>query len=138
MNGFLNFLLHFIFIGTFLFLYVVSIIILRPFRIHRKRPASTIALKMSYLLYLAIFLVLSYLVLFHSGVPPESEDPGTPGYLNIYYAIVIFAFFVPNIGIMIRRRIRRFRKQYNVLFMVINLVITISLSYIIYSMSWEF
>ena len=55
MNGFLNFLLHLIFIATFVFLYVVSIIILRPFRKHRKRPVSTIALKMSYLLYLAVF-----------------------------------------------------------------------------------
>ncbi len=138
MNGFLNFLLHLIFIGTFIFLFVVSIIILRPFRVHRKRPVSTIALKTSYLLYLAVFLVLAYLVLFHAGEPPETEDPATDRYLNIYYVVVIIAFFVPNIAIMVRRKISRFRKEYNVFFAVINVLITLSLSYIIYSLSWDF
>ncbi len=138
MNGFLNFLLHLIFIGTFVFLFIVSIIIIRPFRIHRRRPVSTITFKISYLLYLAVFLVLAYLVLFHAGEPPETEDPATARYLNFYYAVVIVAFLIPNLAIMVRRRITRFRMQYNVLFTSVNILITLSLVYIIYSLSWNF
>ena len=54
----MNFLLHFIFITAFLLVYVVAIIILKPFRKHRKRPVSTITLKISYLVYLAAFSYL--------------------------------------------------------------------------------
>jgi len=138
MNGFLNFLLHLIFIATFVFLYVVSVIILRPFRVHRKRPVSTIALKTSYLLYLVVFLVLAYMVLFHAGTPPETEDPGADRYLNVYYAVVITAFFVPNLAIMIRRKIGHFRTQYNIIFSIVNILISLSLAYIIFSLNWEF
>ncbi len=137
MANFLNFLLHLVFIATFIFLYVVSIIILRPFRVHRKRPVSTIALKTSYLLYLAVFLILSYMVLFHSGTPPETDEPAESHYLTFYYSLVIFAFFVPNLAIMIRRKIRKFRKQYNVAFTAVNILVTLSLAYMIFSISWE-
>jgi len=64
MNNFFQFLLHFIFIATFLFVYIIAIIILKPFRLHRKRKFSTITLKLSYLIYLAFFLGFVYLVLF--------------------------------------------------------------------------
>ncbi len=138
MNTFLNFLLHLVFIGTFIFLYVVSVIILRPFRVHRKRPVSTIAFKISYLLYLGVFLVLAYLVLFHAGEPTEAENPETGQYLGLYYAVVITAFFIPNLAIMVRRKVTRLREQFNILFTVVNVLITLSLSYIIYSLSWEF
>jgi len=40
MNNFFQFLLHFIFIATFLFVYIIAIIILKPFRLHRKRKIS--------------------------------------------------------------------------------------------------
>jgi len=138
MNSVMNFLLHFVFIVTFIFLFVVSIVILRPFRIHRHRPRSTIALKLSYLLYLAIFLLLSYLVLFFLGPPPEPNETNSDPYFNVYYVIMIIAFLIPNIAIMFRRKIKSFRLAYNYLVTGLNIIIALSLVYVIYRMPWEF
>ncbi len=41
----MTFLLHFIFIAAFLLIYIIAIIVLKPARIHRKRPVSTISIK---------------------------------------------------------------------------------------------
>jgi uncharacterized membrane protein YqaE (UPF0057 family) len=134
----LNFLLHLVFIATFIILYVVSIIILRPFRIHPKRPVSTITLKVSYLIYLLTFLLLAYLVLFYSGSSVEEEEPTRKNPYVIYYVAVILAFFIPNLGIMLRRRFYKFRTQYNLIFTAVNLFTTLILALIIYTMPWEF
>ncbi len=134
----MNFLLHLIFIATFIFLFVVSIIILRPFRIHRKRTFSTIAIKVSYLIYLLTFLLLAYLVLFYSGTRSDEEEPVGKNPFAIYYVAVILAFFIPNIGIMLRRKINKFRSQYNLIFTGVNLFTTLILAFIIYTMPWEF
>jgi hypothetical protein len=116
----------------------VSIIILRPFRIHRKRAVSTIALKVSYLIYLLAFLLLAYLVLFYSGPRSEDDDPVGKNPFLIYYVAVIMAFFIPNLGIMLRRKFNKFRNQYNFIFTAINLFTTLILAFIIYTMPWEF
>jgi hypothetical protein len=136
----LNFLLHLIFIATFIILYVVSIIILKPFRLHQRRPVSTIVLTVSYLLYLLAFLLLAYLVLFYSGVPAAEEEETTVGKnpFIIYYVAVIIAFFIPNLGIMLRRRFDKYRTKYNIVFIGINLFTTLVLAFIIYSIPWEF
>ncbi len=134
----MNFLLHFIFIACFLFLFVVSIIILRPFRIHKRRPISTVAFKLSYLLYLFVFLLLAYLVLFYSRTRDEVEDPAFRNPFTIYYVLVILAFLVPNLGIMLRRKVDKLRVQYNVIFTGINLTVIIILVFIIYTIPWEF
>jgi hypothetical protein len=134
----MNFLLHFIFIATFFFLYIVSIIILRPLRIHRKRPVSTISLKVSYLAYLIVFLVLAYLVLFFSDVPKDDQDQSGDSLFNIYYAIVIFSFFIPNIAIMLRRKVDKLRTAYNIIFTAVNLFVILALSFILYTYPWKF
>jgi len=134
----LNLLLHLIFIATFIFLFVVSIIILRPFRIHRKRTVSTIALKVSYLIYLLTFLILAYLVLFYSGARSESEEPISKDPYLLYYVAVILAFFIPNLGIMMRRKFDKLRNQYNYIFTGINLFTVLILAFIIYTMPWDF
>jgi len=134
----MNILLHFIFIATFLFLYIVSIIILRPFRVHRKRPVSTIALKVSYLLYLAVFLVMAYMVLFFSEMPKEEDARSGDEMFTIYYVIVIFSFFVPNLGVMLRRKVDKLRPAYNVLFTMVNVFVIVALSFILYTYPWRF
>lgn len=138
MSIFLNFLLHTVFIATFLLLFIVSVIILRPFRIHRKRPKSTISLKLSYLIYLVIFLLLSYLVLFFNGKGVIEEDPVEDNSFYIYYAIVIFSFIVPNMAIMLRKKIKRFRETYNVVFTIVNVIIGLALIHIITIIPWKF
>ena len=89
MNNFFQFLLHFIFIATFLFVYVIAIILLKPFRLHRKRKVSTIALKISYLVYLAFFLAFVYLVLFFADSEVNTEEIMSDGTSVIYYIIAV-------------------------------------------------
>jgi len=120
-------------------LYVVSIVILKPFRVHQKRPVSTISLKVSYLVYLLAFLLLAYLVLFYSSVPAEDEEnPAGKNPFLLYYITVILAFFIPNLGIMLRRRFNKYRTNYNLIFTAINLFTALVLSFIIYIIPWEF
>ena len=138
MSLFLNFLLHAVFTATFLLIFIVSVIIVRPFRIHRKRPKSTISLKLSYLIYLVIFLLLSYLVLFFNGKDVIEEESIEDNSFYIYYGIVIFSFIVPNLAIMLRRRIKRFRETYNVTFTIVNVITSLVLIHIISIIPWNF
>ena len=134
----MNFLLHFIFIAAFLLIYIIAIIILKPFRIHRKRPMSTIFLKASYLVYLACFLLMAYLILFFSASTEPSEDVDEERILNLLTVFSVLAFFIPNIGIMIRRSVTSWRVSYNYLFSALNLLIAAGLIYFITDIPWQF
>jgi hypothetical protein len=134
----MNFLLHFIFIAAFLLIYIIAIIILKPFRIHRKRPVSTILLKSSYLVYLACFLLMAYLILFFSPGTEPSEDVDEEKILNTLTVFSIFAFFIPNIGIMIRRRIVSWRVSYNYMVAALNVLIALGMVWFIMDLPWEF
>ncbi len=131
MSGFLNFFLHFIFLATFVFLIVVSFIILRPFRVHRTRMASTMALKLSYLAYLIVFITLVYLILFFSEIPSEDEPWADDLIMKLNYIVIVISFFIPNLAIMLRRKVKKMRKQYNIFFTIVNIVIAIALLFVI-------
>ena len=134
----MNFLLHFIFIAAFLLIYIIAIIILKPFRIHRKRPVSTILLKASYLIYLACFLLMAYLILFFSASAEPAEEVDEERILNMLTVFSIFAFFIPNIGIMIRRRITSWRVTYNYIAATLNFIIALGMIWFILDLPWEF
>lgn len=134
----MNFLLHFIFIAAFLLIYIIAIIILKPFRIHRKRPVSTILLKSSYLAYLACFMLMAYLILFFSASAGPSEDVDEERVFNALTVFSVLAFFIPNIGIMVRRRVRSWRVTYNYLVTAFNILISVGLIWFIIDMPWEF
>jgi len=134
----MSFLLHFIFIAAFLLIYIIAIIILKPFRIHRKRPVSTIFLKSSYLLYLACFMLLAYLILFFSATTEPTEEVDEEKVLNTLTLFSVLAFFIPNIGIMIRRRIGSWRVTYNYLMTALNLLISLGLIWFIVDLPWQF
>jgi hypothetical protein len=134
----MNFLVQFIFITAFLLVYVIAVIILKPFRLHRKRPVSTIALKASYLLYLAAFILLAYLVLFFSITSEPTEEATEEKILNVFTVFTILAFFIPNVGIMIRRSVVSWRITYNYIFTGINLLMATGLVYYITEISWQF
>jgi uncharacterized membrane protein YhaH (DUF805 family) len=134
----MSFLLHFIFIAAFLLIYIIAIIILKPFRIHRKRPVSTIFIKASYLIYLACFMLMAYLILFFSATAEPSEDVDEERILNTLTVFSVLAFFIPNIGIMIRRRIGSWRVSYNYLITVLNILISIGLIWFIIDLPWQF
>lgn len=134
----MNFLLHFIFIAAFLLIYIIAIIILKPFRIHRKRPVSTILIKASYLIYLACFLLMAYLILFFSAGTEPTEEVDEEKVFNALTIFSIFAFFIPNIGIMIRRRIINWRVSYNFIVTALNLLIAMGMIWFILDIPWEF
>lgn len=134
----MSFLLHFIFIAAFLLIYIIAIIILKPFRLHRKRPVSTIFIKASYLLYLACFMLMAYLILFFSASTEPAEDVDEERILNVLTVFSVLAFFIPNIGIMIRRRIGAWRVSYNYLITFLNIVISAGLIWFIIDLPWQF
>lgn len=134
----MNFLLHFIFIAAFLLIYIIAIIILKPFRIHRKRPLSTIFIKASYLIYLACFMLMAYLILFFSANAEPTEDVDEERILNVLTIFSVLAFFIPNIGIMIRRRIGSWRVTYNYLVTGLNILIAIGLIWFMLDLPWQF
>jgi cytochrome bd-type quinol oxidase subunit 2 len=138
MNNFFQFLLHFIFIATFLFVYVIAIILLKPFRLHRKRKVSTLTLKISYLVYLAFFLAFVYLVLFFADSEVNNEENMEDGISVIYYIIVLISFFIPNIGIMVRRRFKRNRQAFNYLAAAFNFMIILALVFMMSRIEWDF
>ena len=63
MGNFFHGVFQVFFLIGYVILYVVTIIILNLSGYHKRRMKSTILLKISYLLYLASFLVFTYLLL---------------------------------------------------------------------------
>ncbi len=135
MGGFFHGIFQFFFLVGYIILFIVSIIILRPFRIHKHRRRSTIGLKLSYLIFLAMFLVFTYLLLFGKKVIDENDQPYDTIF-NIYFLIFLSATIVPNIGIMVRRKIKKYRLEFNVIFTLINLLYALYLLYLIVSGQW--
>jgi hypothetical protein len=105
---------------------------------HRKRKLSTISLKVSYLIYLAFFLAFVYLVLFFADNEVNTEETMENGTSALYYIIVLISFFIPNIGIMIRRRFKKNRSQYNYLVSVLNFLIILALVFMLSQVQWDF
>ncbi len=99
---------------------------------------STIFLKASYLIYLACFLLMAYLILFFSATTDPSEDVDEERILNLLTVFSVLAFFIPNIGIMIRRRISNWRVTYNYVVTALNILISLGLVWFILDMPWQF
>jgi drug/metabolite transporter (DMT)-like permease len=120
-----------IFIIAFLFIYIIAILLLKPMRYHVKRKYSTTTLKFSYLIYLAVFLTFTYLFLFFYKDPmfsyfESTENPSS----TIHFIILLLGFFVPNIGILIRRKFKQ-RTVYNVIFSLVNVVFSLYIWFLI-------
>ncbi len=135
MGDFFHGIFQFFFLTGYIILFIVSIIILRPFRIHRQRRISTISIKLSYLVFLLLFLVFTYLLLFGN----KSLDKGSKPYesiFNFYFVVLLSATIVPNLGIMLRRRIRKKRVQYNILFTTVNIIYSVYLLFLVLTGKW--
>lgn len=115
-NGFQLF-----FMMGYLILLVISIIILRPFRVHKKRPVSTISLKFSYLVFLLLFLSFTYLLLFGEKELNEEQIPYDTLF-NRHFLFFLSSTIIPNVGIMLRKQIKRKRVIYNIAFTLVNLI----------------
>jgi predicted membrane protein len=83
-------------------------------------------------------MLLAYLVLFFSITSEPTEEATEEKILDVYTIFAILAFFIPNVGIMIRRSVKSWRVVYNYLFTGINLLIAAGLVYYIVDIPWQF
>jgi hypothetical protein len=108
----LNHILGIVFI---IIVFALAYAYLKPHQLHKRRMISTLLLKISYLVYLLVLLVIIYLSALVRG-----------GLETVFYGIEFFAFlivlFVPTIGIFARKlgQFSKKREGYNYFFTVVN------------------
>lgn len=90
---------------------------LKPHQLHKRRLVSTLLLKISYLTYLLVLLIVVYLSALVKG-----------GLEEVFFGVEFFAFlivlFVPTIGIFARKlgHFSKNRESYNYFFSIVNLL----------------
>ncbi|MGD0340107.1 MAG: hypothetical protein ABSA76_00150 [Bacteroidales bacterium] len=118
-NDILNHVLGIVFI---IIIFALAYAYLKPHLLHKRRLVSTLLLKVSYLFYLLVLLIVVYLSILYKG-----------GLENVFFGIEFFAFlivlFVPNIGIFARKlgRFSKQRESYNYFFTVVNILSVIAI-----------
>ena len=110
-------------IGALLMVIVFSIAYayLKPHRLHHARPLSTLALKGTYMIYLLVMLLVIYFASLRDGGVSQVFD-------GAEFFVFLVVLFVPTAGIF-SRKITRFsgkRVRYNIIFSVINLLMTLT------------
>jgi hypothetical protein len=115
----LNYILGAVFV---ILIFSLAYAYLKPHQLHKRRLLSTLMLKVTYLLYLLVLLIVVYFsTLLRKGLG------------NVFYGIEFFAFlivlFVPNIGILARKlgHFSKKRESYNWFFTVVNLLSAIAI-----------
>ncbi len=115
----LNYILGAVFV---ILIFSLAYAYLKPHQLHKRRLLSTLMLKVTYLLYLLVLLIVVYFsTLLRNGL------------VNVFLGIEFFAFlivlFVPNIGILARKlgHFSKKRESYNWFFTVVNLLSTIAI-----------
>jgi hypothetical protein len=115
----LNYILGAVFV---VLIFSLAYAYLKPHQLHKRRLLSTLMLKVTYLFYLLVLLIVVYFSTLLRG-----------GLGTVFYGIEFFAFlivlFVPNIGILARKLgyFSKKRESYNWFFTVINLLSVIAI-----------
>ena len=115
----LNHILGVVFI---IIVFALAYAYLKPHQLHKRRMISTLLLKISYLFYLLVLLVIVYLSALVKG-----------GLETVLFGIEFFAFlvvlFVPTIGIFARKlgQFSKKREGYNYFFTVVNVLSVIAI-----------
>ena len=125
MNQFGQILSRILVITGFSMIFMLAAVFLRPFRVNVKRKNSTYMLKFSYLVYLLVTLSFFYYLVF---LKIEIEDKTN----ELNYIFMVLSLFVPNIGILLRRKFKKYRVIYNYFTSVINLIIIVFLLSVFY------
>ncbi|MDY0099606.1 MAG: hypothetical protein RBR81_10425 [Bacteroidales bacterium] len=118
-NQVLNHVLGVVFI---ILIFSIAYAYLKPHQLHKRRLVSTLFLKISYLFYLFILLVVVYFSALVKG-----------GLDKVFYGIEFFAFlivlFVPTIGIFARKlgQFSKKREGYNYFFTTVNLISVVAI-----------
>ncbi|HAN18588.1 MAG: hypothetical protein A2X13_13835 [Bacteroidetes bacterium GWC2_33_15] len=130
MNTVVQNMIHFLLIIVFLIIYILAFIIVKPFLINHKRKISTLSLKISFLVYLAVLLVCVYLFMFFG--PSDLEYQLS----NLFFIILLICLFIPNLGILLRRNVNKYRVEYNFAFSLINGIIAAFMLYKLIQHGW--
>jgi hypothetical protein len=113
-NEILNHILGAVFI---IIVFSLAYAYLKPHQLHRRRIASTLSLKISYLLYLLVVLIVIYYSTLVKG-----------GLEEVFAGVEFFAFlvvlFAPTIGIFARKlgQFSKKRDNYNYFFTLVNII----------------
>ena len=113
-NEILNHILGVVFI---IIVFALAYAYLKPHQLHKRRLYSTLLLKISYLVYLLVLLIIIYFSALVKG-----------GLETVFYGIEFFAFlivlFVPTIGIFARKmgQFSKKREGYNYFFTIVNVL----------------
>ena len=113
-NEVLNHILGIVFI---IIIFSIAYAYLKPHQLHKRRLVSTLLLKLSYLIYLFILLIIVYL----SALVKGGLDQVFSG---AEFFIFIIVLFIPTIGIFARKLgyFNKKREEYNYFFTSVNLV----------------
>jgi len=128
MPNFTEILNHILGVVFIIIVFALAYAYLKPHQLHKRRLFSTLLLKISYLVYLLVLLIIIYFAALVKG-----------GLENVFYGIEFFAFlivlFVPTIGIFARKlgQFSKKREGYNYFFTVVNVlsIVAILLMYFI-------
>ncbi len=111
-------------VGAFFIIIVFSLgyAYLKPHRLHKKHAVSTLALKVSYLIYLFILLLIIY---FSSLVRGGMDEV----FMDIEFFAFLLVLFVPTIGIFARKlgHFKRKRESFYYFFTIINILSIVAL-----------
>jgi uncharacterized membrane protein YhaH (DUF805 family) len=77
-------------------------------------------------------------VLFFANNDVNAEDVMEDKTSVIYYIIVLVSFFLPNIGIMIRRKFKKGRGIYNYAVTFLNFCVMLALIFMMNHIQWSF
>ena len=122
MANFTEILNHILGIVFIIIVFALAYAYLKPHQLHKRRLVSTLLLKVSYLFYLLVLLIVVYLSALVKG-----------GLEDVFMGIEFFAFlivlFVPNIGIFARKlgHFSKQRESYNYFFTVVNILSVIAI-----------
>ncbi|NJM14719.1 MAG: hypothetical protein HC896_04495 [Bacteroidales bacterium] len=121
MNESFRSLVNVVFISAFGLIFLTAFTSLKPFRAHKKRIFSTILLKSTYLFYLSFYMVFLYILMFVDHIKINQDGIGE-NWVKFYMFMFLLVTIFPNIGIMVRRKFKTYRKEFNVVFSGINVL----------------
>ena len=122
MDNFTDILSYILGIVFIIIIFSIAYAYLKPHRLHKRRPVSTLLLKGSYLLYLLVLLLVVYFASLVRG-----------GLDQVFFGVEFFAFlivlFVPTIGIFARKlgQFSKKRENFNYFFTIVNALCIIAL-----------
>jgi len=125
-----NPLLHVLLFVVFLLTYILAYNYVRPFLINRKRLLSTLLFKITYMVYLLTLLLFVYLFLLFGANRVEYQIS------DLMFFLLLLFLFVPNIAILLRRKIKKGRIFYNYFFTVMNILATYFLLFKLTQNEW--